>query len=85
MATWKPAPPREAKEASRAEWLAWGAAVVAALLLLTGTVRLWQVGDMPADMGVPYLGSAIALMLLGVVATIVAAAGFVVVAIARRP
>jgi uncharacterized membrane protein len=83
-ATWKPAQPREKHDASGLEWFAWGSGSLAVLLLLTGTIRLWQMGDMPAEVGVPYLGSALAIMLLGVASTVVSAASSVVVAVSRR-
>lgn len=80
--TWKPAP--EPRDATGTEWAAWLTGALAVLLLLIGTIRLVQVGDMPADLGVPYLGSALALMLLGVAATVVSAAAFVLAALERR-
>jgi len=82
-ATWKPAPPSEPKEATRTEWFAWGAAAVAALLLLAGTVTLWQSDESPPLTAIT-LGQGLVLLFLGVAATVVSAASFVVVALARR-
>lgn len=84
-ATWKPAPPQEAREASRTEWFAWGSAFVAGLLLLVGAVQLWQLDDVQPMLGVTEPGHAFALMGLGIAATVVSAAAFVIAAVSRRP
>jgi hypothetical protein len=83
-ATRKPAPPSEPKEATRTEWVAWGAAVVAALLLLAGTLTLWQSDEAVPTLTAITLGQGLVLLFLGVAATVVSAASFVVVALARR-
>jgi hypothetical protein len=66
------------QRAGRAQMLAFLSGVVGVLLLLAGVTRLWQSGDMPSTIAVNYLGSAIGLSVLGLAATVVAAAAWVV-------
>jgi hypothetical protein len=66
------------QQAGRAQTLAFLSGVAGALLLLTGVTRLWQSGDMPSEIAANYLGSAIGLSVLGLAATVVAAAAWVV-------
>jgi hypothetical protein len=66
------------QRAGRAHTLAFLSGVVGVLLLLAGANQLWQSGNLPSEIVANYLGSAIALSVLGLAATVVAAAAWVV-------